>query len=236
VVGPLTRPIVEVLAPGSTVVGLRFYPGAASSVLGVPASELVDLTLDAEQVWGRSAVAVGERMAASASLDAAPAHLQELVSRRLADAAGQDDLVTEAVRRLMPWRDQDVRSLAPALSISESQLRRRCNAAVGLAPKTLQRMLRFQGVLARAQQWIAHSQAPAGDGLALLAAEAGYADQAHLTRECVRLTGLPLKAFLRETERHCGCGHDHAVSARPLLRERSQTASVDGRSLSGRLA
>jgi hypothetical protein len=47
VVGPLTRPTVEILAPGSTVVGHRFYPGAAVSVLGVPASTLVDVVLQA---------------------------------------------------------------------------------------------------------------------------------------------------------------------------------------------
>jgi AraC-like DNA-binding protein len=187
----------------------------------VPASVLVDRALEAGQLWGRSAVAVGERVAGSRSPEAAPAHLQELVIRRLVEAAGPDDLVVEAVRRLMPWRDQDVRSLAPSLSISESQLRRRCGAAVGLAPKTLQRMLRFQGVLALAQQRIAQRRVPTDDGLALLAAEAGYADQSHLARECVRLTGLPPKAFLRETERHCGGGHDHAVSALPLLRGRT---------------
>jgi AraC-like DNA-binding protein len=203
------------------VVGLRFYPGAATSVLGVPASALVDLALDAEQLWGRSAIEIGERMAGSDAPEAAAAHLQALVIRRLADAAGPDDLVAEAVRRLMPWHDQDVGSLAPSLSISESQLRRRCGAAVGLGPKTLQRMLRFQGFLALVQQRIAQRRVPIADGLALLAAEAGYADQPHLTRECVRLSGLPPRAFLRETERHCGCGHDHQASVLSLLRGRA---------------
>jgi hypothetical protein len=40
-IGPRTGPVVSVLAPGATVAGVRFRPGAASSVLGVPASELV---------------------------------------------------------------------------------------------------------------------------------------------------------------------------------------------------
>jgi methylphosphotriester-DNA--protein-cysteine methyltransferase len=221
VIGPRTRPTVEVLAPGSTVVGLRFFPGAATSVLGVPASVLVDQELDADHLWGRSAVAVGERVAGACSPEAAAAHLQDLVISRLADAAGPDRLVAEAVRRLMPWRDQDISSLAPSLSISESQLRRRCDAAVGLAPKTLQRMLRFQGFLALVQQRIAQPRAPIADGLALLAAEAGYADQPHLTRECVRLVGLPPRAFLLETERHCGCGHDHEASVLTVLRGRA---------------
>src|SRR2546430_17461117 len=39
-VGPLTQATVEVLPPGLTIVGARFWPGAASPLLGVPADEL----------------------------------------------------------------------------------------------------------------------------------------------------------------------------------------------------
>jgi hypothetical protein len=59
IVGPRTRPRVEVLPPGSNVVGIRLRPRAAVSVLGVPASELAGLALDAEDLWG-SAPAVPE--------------------------------------------------------------------------------------------------------------------------------------------------------------------------------
>ena len=41
-VGPLTRVKAEILPPGLTIVGARFWPGAASPLLGVPADELVD--------------------------------------------------------------------------------------------------------------------------------------------------------------------------------------------------
>ena len=65
---------------------------------------------------------------------------------------------------------------------------------VGYAPKTLQRVLRFQGFLALAE---AERTAGAADpDLAQLAFAAGYADQAHLTRECTRLAGLPPAALL----------------------------------------
>ncbi len=40
--------------PGSNVVGIRFRPRAAVSVLGVPTSELAGLALDAEDLWGRA--------------------------------------------------------------------------------------------------------------------------------------------------------------------------------------
>ena len=54
VVGPLTRPLVEVLEPGTTVVGIRFRPGAAAAVFGLPASELVDQTVEGDELLGRA--------------------------------------------------------------------------------------------------------------------------------------------------------------------------------------
>jgi AraC-like DNA-binding protein len=73
-----------------------------------------------------------------------------------------------------------VDELGAALGVSERQLRRRFADAVGYGPKTLARILRFQRFLTLA-----------GDGgeLARLALQAGYADQAHLTRETRRLAG-----------------------------------------------
>ena len=218
VVGPLTRPLVEVLAPGTTVVGVRFHPGAAPSVLGLPTSELVDLTLETEELWGRSAVALGELLNPAASPEEALAGLQRHIVARLPDAEPLDPLVSEAVRQLMPWRTDEVGSLTASLYVSERHLRRRFQATVGLAPKPLHRMLRFQGFLALAQHAIAQGKAPTDDGLALLAAEAGYADQPHLNRECLRLTGVSPRTFLGDVEQACGCGHDHAASFAPLLR------------------
>jgi AraC-like DNA-binding protein len=219
VVGPLTRPLVEVLIPGATVVGMRFHPGAAPSVLGLPASALVDLSLAVDELWGSSGVALGELVDAAASPEEALAVLQRQVAGRLADATAPDPLVSEAVRQLR-WRTEDVGALTSSLYISERQLRRRCQAAVGVAPKVLHRMLRFQGFLALAQQAIAQGKTPTDDGLALMAAEAGYADQPHLSRECLRLTGVSPRTFLGETEHTCACGHDHAASYAPLLQSR----------------
>jgi AraC-like DNA-binding protein len=53
--------------------------------------------------------------------------------------------------------------------------------------------------------------------LARLAADAGYADQSHLTRESAKLAGLSPRTLLRNTERHCGPTHDHAAYYGPLL-------------------
>jgi AraC-like DNA-binding protein len=212
VVGPQTGPTEETLTGGTTVVGVRFRPGAAPSVLGMPASELVDLTVGANELWGATAVALGERVAAAASPQEALAALEGEIFARLRDADGPDPVAVEAVGRLLPWRGSDVASLPSALYVSERQLRRRFDSSVGFAPKVLQRMLRFQGFLALAH---AHGR-PRGE-LAMLAAEAGYADQSHLTREALRLAGRSPRAILLEAEEHCAPGHDHTASYGPLL-------------------
>jgi methylphosphotriester-DNA--protein-cysteine methyltransferase len=75
-------------------------------------------------------------------------------------------------------------------------LRRRCQAVVGYGPKTLQRVLRFRRFVSRID-----AGPPAGRAahdLAALAADAGYADQAHLTRECRALAGLTPAALARQ--------------------------------------
>jgi transcriptional regulator GlxA family with amidase domain len=92
--------------------------------------------------------------------------------------SGQDDLAAVAAS-------------ARAAGLSERQLRRRFERAVGYGPATLARVLRFQRFLHRA-----NAPDSAGAPLARLAAEAGYADQAHLARECRRLSGLPPSALL----------------------------------------
>jgi transcriptional regulator GlxA family with amidase domain len=84
-----------------------------------------------------------------------------------------------------------VTDLAPALAVSERQLRRRFDQAVGYGPKTMQRILRFRRALGQL------AAAPRSTDLADLAARTGYADQAHLTRETTRLAGLPPAALAR---------------------------------------
>jgi AraC-like DNA-binding protein len=45
-----------------------------------------------------------------------------------------------------------------------------------------------------------------------MAAACGYADHAHLTRECRRMTGEPPSTYVDGTMSSCGCGHDHRAS------------------------
>ena len=74
-------------------------------------------------------------------------------------------------------------ALADAASVTERQLQRRCNDAFGYGPATLRGILRLQ-------RFMALAQSGTRAGLADLAATAGYSDQAHLSRECRRISSL----------------------------------------------
>jgi AraC-like DNA-binding protein len=212
-IGPLTQAKAELLPPHLTMVGVRFWPGAASPLLGQPADELVDQIVPFGAGWD-AAAELPARLAAAPGPDAALRLLQHDLVRRLARTPPPDALVAAAVRRLMPWQPTGIGPLTEDLAISESQLRRRFLAAVGIGPKSLQRTLRFQGYLALAQA------ATQGSRVADLAAEVGYADHAHLGRECLRLTGLTPRDLLGGAIDRCGCGHDHAASYGPFLAAR----------------
>jgi AraC-like DNA-binding protein len=168
VVGPDTSSKLVQRGEEDMIVGVRFEPGAGGGVLGVPLDQLRDRTVEAAEIDRRLAL----------DPDLAPG---EVLTRFAAAVAGRgtDLLIQEAARRV---GEQDLGSIASDLGISERQLRRRFHAAVGYGPQTLARVRRFRRVI------------DAIDGgrtdLADVAIDAGYADQAHMTRETKRLSGL----------------------------------------------
>jgi AraC-like DNA-binding protein len=185
VAGPATRAVVPEFAPDEPKLGVRFRVGAAGAALGLPAGELLDRHVPLGEVWTRGeepVERVGEAPATRGRLGA----LVEAVAARVAQAPPPDRLARGAALELSRPRTR-VGPLGERLGASERQLRRRFLSSVGYSPRTLARVLRLQRFLVLARR---------GGGLARLAAEAGYADQAHLTRECARLTGLTPAALL----------------------------------------
>ncbi len=171
VAGPDTGPVAVDSSPGSVLLGIRFRPGAGGAALGLPLSELRDRRVDLAELR--------PELAARLHAELEPHDAADALSRLAAELAGTpaDAAVEAAVARLADPRAR-VEALAGELGLSERQLRRRFHAAAGYGPKTLQRVLRFRRFLAASRE-----------DLARAALEAGYADQAHLSRECARLAG-----------------------------------------------
>jgi AraC-like DNA-binding protein len=177
VAGPDTGPWPDEAPPGNVVIGMRFRPGAGGALLGLPLTELLDQRVKVADIqpW----------LARELPPDLTPVEaLQRMtvVAARLVQASEPDRLVLHAADLIAGGRSS-VGALAPELAVSERQLRRRFDAAVGYGPKTLHRVLRFRRALAQLS-----AGKPAVD-LAQVAADTGYADQAHLTREVSKLAG-----------------------------------------------
>ncbi|MFE7504774.1 helix-turn-helix domain-containing protein [Promicromonospora sp. NPDC057488] len=220
-VGPLTGPDVEVVPARTTVVGVRYHPGTPPR-LPTTLDDLVDQRVDLADLWGGSVDELIDRTA----LAPTPEHALRLLEDRLLGdlrTFRPDPLVGAAVAALMPWRPVTVDAVAGHLALSPSQLRRRCLRALGLSPKVLQRTLRFQGFLALAQAGAVATGRRGADGMAGIAVDTGYADQAHLGRECVRLTGLTPRRLLGGSADRCACDHEHAASYGPFLAARRRT-------------
>jgi AraC-like DNA-binding protein len=182
--GPDTESVELEVVPNRSYVGLRFRAGRAPAVLGVPASALSDRRICASEVLGARALALSDGLASARSTRVAAAILERTVGGWMRDAESADASVSRAIVELqMPRADWSVATLAAQLGVSERQLRRRFLHAVGYGPKLFERVSRLRRFVRAAS--VRHA-----DGLAALAAEAGYADQPHLTRECRELTAL----------------------------------------------
>ncbi|URN12667.1 helix-turn-helix domain-containing protein [Streptomyces radiopugnans] len=186
VAGPDTGAHLTDDPPGTGCVGLRFPPGTGPRVLGVlKACELRDARVPLEALWpGREARELAERVAGARD---GAAVLEEAAAVRLRRAPDDPSAVTAVATGL---RDGvSVAEVARGVGLSERQLHRRSLTAFGYGPKTLARVLRFR----RALRLVRGGVPPAS-----AAADAGYADQAHLSREVRALAGVQLSVLLSE--------------------------------------
>jgi AraC-like DNA-binding protein len=162
--------------PGTRNVALRFGSGTGPGVLGLPADELVDRRVPLDDLWPAAEVR---------RLSEADDPLAALTAAAASRWHDPDRVVVELARAARAGRP--VADIAERCGLSPRQLQRKSNTAFGYAPKTLARIFRMQRAVRLAR---------AGSPFAVVSAEAGYADQAHLAREVRTLTGVPLGALL----------------------------------------
>jgi AraC-like DNA-binding protein len=184
VAGPDTRAHVVVDEPGARYAAVRCAPGTGPALFGTPADELRDRRVDLSDVWTEREVRdLTDRMAAA---DDPAACLEAVAAERLrASDVEADTFASLVVDRLRAGGD--IASVADTVNLSERQFRRRSLTAFGYGPKTLARILRLDHALGLAYRGI-----PAAG----VAARAGYADQAHLSRDVKALAGVPLGTLL----------------------------------------
>jgi AraC-like DNA-binding protein len=185
--GLYPRP-VRVRHEGSAAgVQIDIEPVAARSLLGIPAGELANRTVGLEDLLGARAGQVAERLHGAAGAPQRFALLDEELRRALASSRHEcrPDVLRAWTLLERSGGRMRVAELAEQLGCSRRHLAGRFAEEIGAPPKLAARMLRFE----RARRRL--GSAP----LARLAADCGYADQAHLAREFAEFAGRPPTAF-----------------------------------------
>lgn len=122
VAGPDTGPVLAALHPGSRVVGIRFRPGLAPTMLGVPTAALIDDRVDLDLLWGHAAERLTERLSEAGGPGAAMAVLERELVERLPASIPVDPLAEAVVAELRRGPPAPVvAKLAATLGTSERQ-------------------------------------------------------------------------------------------------------------------
>lgn len=185
VVGACTTATEVPVYAGEQKWGIRFRPEAGGVCCRRSATSLRNARIEARDVFGDAIDSVIAPLTGVSDAEHATEILNRWMQQLQPFPDRVDSLVRDAVRCIV---DADgtgpILGLANTLGVSLRHLQRRFRAATGMTPKEYASIRRARAALKR----MANGEASdTSRGLARLAAELGYADQAHLTRECTRL-------------------------------------------------
>jgi AraC-like DNA-binding protein len=166
---------IRILQRGSVrIAGVRFHLGGLAPFARDPLALVTDLTPEPAAVLGPAVLDLEAALSDDPGPDAAAALLDAFFLERRAP-------VQAAFARALATLTADggrasVADLADAAGVTERQLERLFARHLGIPPKTVGRIVRFQGAL---RSLMADPGCPLGE----LAATAGYYDQAHFIRD-----------------------------------------------------
>jgi AraC-like DNA-binding protein len=221
VVAGLTTEVERVKMPRrQTGLQAAVHPLAARRLFGLPAAELARMSLEGEDVLGRGAPRLRERLAeavdwderfaifgeelglAAASVDGRGAGQRSTAGRgprgpaaTLVAASAPRPEVVEAWRILTATRGRiRIGELAERVYLSRRRLSTLFAAEFGLTPKEAARTMRFTHAVAR----IGEGVRGGAIDLAGVAADCGFADQPHLDREFRGFAGISPSGWIAE--------------------------------------
>lgn len=172
------------------MMGVQFRPGGAFPFFRAPAREFENVHISLEQVWGRDAERLHQRLVQAPT----PADKFDILERALVGVAPKaferHPAVAQALARFAgaPHRFTVARMAAEA-DVSHKRFIRLFTDEVGFTPKTYLRVTRFQRVLARI------FQLPHVDWADVVERH-GYFDQSHFIRDFRQFSGLAPTEYL----------------------------------------
>ncbi len=168
---------------------IDFTPLGAYRFLGLPMHEISNRMVHLEDLGDPSLAELRDRLGETADWPARFALVETYLTTRLARGRGGSAAVSWAYRHILEFAGQArIGNIAARLEWSRKHLNSRFRQEIGIGPKTVARMARFNRALSA-------SRRPGACDWSQIAAECGYADQAHLVREFCEFAGMSPSMF-----------------------------------------
>jgi AraC-like DNA-binding protein len=175
------------LSGAGKALGVRFRPGGFRPFFSKPIFSLNDRVVPASRLFGPAADEANTVVMAADADDEMIAVAAGLLRGFGAAADPGSEQAAELVKRITEDQGlQRVAQLAAASGLSERTLQRLFSDYVGVSPKWVMRRARLHEAALRVD-----ADGPAAVDWAVLAADLGYADQAHLTRDFTATLDVP---------------------------------------------
>lgn len=194
VAGLQSQPVHAERLGWQTGLHVQLSPLAARAAFGVPMGELTDSLAELDTLLGKDAKRLIDRLYSAGTWADKVELLRQALSQRIERAREPTPAVAWAWRELRVTNGRArIDHLVRETNTSHRHLVRRFHDEIGMTPKAVARLLRFEHSICLLSQ---------GRALTHVASEGGYYDQAHLHREFRVLAGRPpgaMKADLSNT-------------------------------------
>jgi AraC-like DNA-binding protein len=184
--------IIEALRETS-LIGVRFRPGGAYAFLRFPASEVTDLVLESDEIFGSSLRGLREQLLETQTVAQRIGMIEVFLLSRI-NLAFEDPVVSFVLQEIsQDTRPKLIRQLSKEIGLSNKQIISRFHRVVGVSPKLLGRILRFQQVLS-------YTKGSSEVSWTEVAQRCNYYDQAHMIREFHLLTDSTPSDYLQRRD------------------------------------
>jgi AraC-like DNA-binding protein len=192
------------------IIGVNLKPVGASILFDLPLYELHNQVVTLDTLWGNFATEIRERLYAAPTTQVRLAVLEKLLLARLYNVPSNFNIVQYAVLQIARYQGAlSIRSLSDEVGISQTHLARLFKQMVGVLPKELARLHRFESVLRSIDisQPVDWTQ---------LAYQCGFYDQAHFSKDFAAFTGASPSDYLRLRRQLCAENPEHLPLYRNL--------------------
>lgn len=174
--------------------GVRFHPAGAFPLGGFPMHELTDRIIGIEGAVGREGKELEARTWDAENFEKRIAAFEAFFLKKLAAHSGKNDDISAYAARVISRSGGliSISRLSENLGVSERRLERRFRSRVGISPKVLARIVRFQTLLGRIQK----AETP---GILDVSLELGYYDQSHAIRDFREFSGTTPLGYFQKT-------------------------------------